>query len=149
MRGGSHMTAPRPKRGRKPIDLSGQKFGHLLVIARTRRRIRSSVVWKCACDCGKAIMASSYSLRHHGKSSCGCARYESRVRAAVAREKKILSRIRRGLSQSQVARDDGVSRQAIHIIVNRAKRRKVVERHAIAGNVASPLIVRKFTKKKD
>lgn len=112
------------KRGRKPIDLSGQRFGHLFVVARTRRRIRSSVVWKCACDCGKTIMASSFSLRLAGKKSCGCARYENRTRSAVAREKQILSRIKRGLSQSQIARDDGVSRQAIHIIVSRAKRRK-------------------------
>lgn len=60
----------------KIIDLTGQRFGKLLVIERdyetpnTGRGAR----WKCQCDCGNTISVLSGRLRSGQTSSCGCAR---------------------------------------------------------------------------
>ena len=42
--------------GRKPKDLSGQKFGMLTVKEMTGKRDgRGSVYWHCVCDCGNEV----------------------------------------------------------------------------------------------
>jgi len=33
-------------------DLTGQRFGKLVAIEPTEKRVSKSVVWKCLCDCG-------------------------------------------------------------------------------------------------
>lgn len=37
----------------KAKDLSGLKFGHLLVIKRSKRNDHNLIYWDCICDCGK------------------------------------------------------------------------------------------------
>ena len=56
----------------KKINLIGQKFGKLLVIEETNKRINGCVVWKCKCDCGNVIETASKNLRTNQKRSCGC-----------------------------------------------------------------------------
>lgn len=59
--------------GQQSIDISGQRFGRLLVVARhdsNGRRAR----WRCSCDCGGAKIASGYLLRQGRIMSCGCSR---------------------------------------------------------------------------
>jgi hypothetical protein len=58
------------------IDLTGQKFGRLTVIARTEHR-GGSARWKCRCSCGTEKVLSSPSLRHDNTNSCGCLRTEA------------------------------------------------------------------------
>ena len=42
--------------GRRPKDLSGQKFGMLTVKDMTQKRDgRGSVYWHCVCDCGNEV----------------------------------------------------------------------------------------------
>lgn len=60
------------------IDLTGQRFGRLVVLETTKERRGSSVVWKCQCDCGEIAYVSSRDLRGGRVSSCGCKRRESR-----------------------------------------------------------------------
>lgn len=55
----------------KLIDITGQRFGRLTVIERSHT-YRGMVFWKCACDCGKQITASSGHLRYGHTTSCGC-----------------------------------------------------------------------------
>lgn len=56
----------------KLIDLTGQRFGRLLVIKKCGRKGRS-VAWLCRCDCGsEKIMKGCALLR--GVQSCGCLR---------------------------------------------------------------------------
>lgn len=54
------------------IDLTGQRFGRLLVLNMTGNRRNSSVEWHCKCDCGNYIDISSISLRNGTTQSCGC-----------------------------------------------------------------------------
>lgn len=56
------------------IDLTGNKYGMLTVIAQSPYRIWSGkrVAWICKCDCGKEVVASSDGLRSGQITSCGC-----------------------------------------------------------------------------
>ncbi|MGM9913415.1 hypothetical protein [Floccifex sp.] len=53
-------------------DLTGMRFGKLLVISKTNQRSFGSVVWRCICDCGKECMVSNASLISGNTTSCGC-----------------------------------------------------------------------------
>lgn len=58
----------------KYIDLSGQKFGKLTVIRKTRVKNRNSY-WLCRCECGVEKEISMVALRR-GQKSCGCSAYD-------------------------------------------------------------------------
>jgi len=58
------------------IDLTGQKFGRLRVLAKYGRTADRSTVWKSECDCGKIVYPSSRDLRQRHTKSCGCLRLE-------------------------------------------------------------------------
>ena len=55
-------------------DLTGQRFGHLLVVDRARNDEKNKVCWNCICDCGKKIVVFSYRLidKRSPKTNCGC-----------------------------------------------------------------------------
>lgn len=57
------------------IDLTGQRFGRLLVLERAQN-IRAHAAWLCQCDCGNTKIVSSYQLRSGETISCGCYRKE-------------------------------------------------------------------------
>ena len=67
------------------INLLGQRFGKLEVIAESPERISKQVCWICKCDCGNItapIMSSN--LRKGHTKSCGClktkhGKYKSRL----------------------------------------------------------------------
>lgn len=56
------------------INLIGQKFGMLIVIAETDKRSSDSICWLCRCDCGNEVIVSGDSLRSGLTKSCGCLR---------------------------------------------------------------------------
>ena len=58
----------------KIIDISNQKFGHLLAIAPVNIKNSNHANWLCLCDCGNSHITSSYSLRKGYTKSCGCQR---------------------------------------------------------------------------
>jgi hypothetical protein len=59
-------------------DISGQRFGRLVVIERTNRpeNVKNGTYWLCKCDCGneKAVLLSC--LTNGNTSSCGCLKSE-------------------------------------------------------------------------
>ena len=63
-------------------DLTGQKFGRLLVIERDSINAGHGSTWKCICDCGKETIVRQDSLTTGHTTSFGCYRNsgESRVR---------------------------------------------------------------------
>lgn len=58
------------------IDLTGKRFGRLLVLSDTGLRSGSAVVWRCQCDCGRVVNVPARNLLHRGTVSCGCNRLE-------------------------------------------------------------------------
>lgn len=86
--------------GRRLIDLTGDRFGRLVVIERADndrkifrnpdgsvRRITNYPRWKCKCDCGKIVTVYGHHLRAGLTKSCGCYRADS-VRARFKKGEK-------------------------------------------------------------
>lgn len=54
------------------IDLTGKRFGRLLVISYAGNNARGKALWNCICDCGQKYVALGESLRRGDTQSCGC-----------------------------------------------------------------------------
>lgn len=55
------------------LELTGQRFGRLVAVRPTGRRIYGSHrVWLCQCDCGNTSEVTANSLRKGNTKSCGC-----------------------------------------------------------------------------
>lgn len=54
-------------------DITGQRFGRLVVIERVHPNdARNKVCWLCICDCENFYVASAGTLRQSNHHSCGC-----------------------------------------------------------------------------
>lgn len=72
--------------GRRPRDLSGQKFGLLTAVYPTERRDhRGSVYWHCVCECGNEIDVSAGALMDGNNRSCGCLKDKNQKQIAQRR----------------------------------------------------------------
>ena len=56
----------------KVIDLTGKRFGRLVVIKRLENDKHYSACWLCKCDCGNIKSIKGNSLRRGLTVSCGC-----------------------------------------------------------------------------
>lgn len=54
------------------IDLTGQRFGWLVVVAFAKLDREQKAWWRCKCDCGKQRVVCGKSLRNGTTRSCGC-----------------------------------------------------------------------------
>lgn len=56
------------------LDLTKQRFGNLLVIAKDDEKSQNSqkVHWLCKCDCGNLTSVAACNLRNGHTKSCGC-----------------------------------------------------------------------------
>lgn len=54
------------------IDLTGCRFSHLMVQAKTDERRHGQMMWRCLCDCGREKLIISEALRSGGTKTCGC-----------------------------------------------------------------------------
>lgn len=55
-------------------DLTGKKFGRLLVLEEIQERKFGEKQYRCRCDCGNTCVARTSSLRTGNTKSCGCLR---------------------------------------------------------------------------
>lgn len=64
----------------RTLDLTGKRFGKLLVIERAENHEKPNgqqvAMWLCLCDCGEKPTVSAYNLTHNKTKSCGCLREE-------------------------------------------------------------------------
>lgn len=67
------------------IDLTGQTFGRLTVLARAENDADNRARWLCACVCGGTATIGGKSLRSGNSQSCGCAAREAASRACKAK----------------------------------------------------------------
>lgn len=59
-------------------DLTGQRFGRLVVVGRADPPLNKwrYAMWHCRCDCGRETDVSGHNLRRWLTTSCGCLRRE-------------------------------------------------------------------------
>ena len=60
-------------------DLTGMRFGRLLVLSYEGTNQYKRSMWKCRCDCGNEKVISSNCLKMGHTSSCGCLNKEKRM----------------------------------------------------------------------
>ena len=54
-------------------DLSGQRFGRLLVQEyEPRTKKDGGSKWRCLCDCGQTAYVAAFNLANGSTNSCGC-----------------------------------------------------------------------------
>lgn len=76
----------------KVVDLTGQRFGRLFVVARAEGRgSDTKAYWLCRCDCGKETVVVGTDLRAKGDRrkgvvSCGCWRSDWRAAREADRQ---------------------------------------------------------------
>lgn len=58
-------------RDRQLIDLTGKRFGKLVVLG-IDKTVKNKVYWKCQCDCGNEKVVRSDNLTRNVTKSCGC-----------------------------------------------------------------------------
>lgn len=66
------------------IDLTGKRFGRLVVVSRAENKGQLSR-WNCVCDCGNTTVVYSNNLRRGYTQSCGCYRNECELERASKR----------------------------------------------------------------
>ena len=54
------------------IDLTGERFGRLIVIKQAAQIKNKIILWDCMCDCGNQVVISRANLRSGMTKSCGC-----------------------------------------------------------------------------
>jgi hypothetical protein len=57
-------------------NLSGCRFGRLLVLGKSAKRAKGMSLWECLCDCGEHRSVGSVGLKKGYIRSCGCLRRE-------------------------------------------------------------------------
>jgi len=61
-------------------DLTGKKFGSLLVLEKSFKDQYRNIHWKCLCDCGNMTTVDGTKLKSGSTKSCGCLNSENRKR---------------------------------------------------------------------
>lgn len=59
-------------RGKKVIDITGRRFGRLVVLQQAEQSQSGDIRWLCQCDCGKITTVRGSCLRSGHTQSCGC-----------------------------------------------------------------------------
>jgi len=57
-------------------DITGQRFGLLVVLRRAGNTIDGKAMWTCRCDCGNEKDIVGKNLRNGNTKSCGCQKYK-------------------------------------------------------------------------
>lgn len=104
----------------KVIDITGQRFGRLVVIDRSKKRDkRRNTYWICKCDCGnEKVINKTYLLRKHTR-SCGCLRKElqkDRVKKFIDNPKATSRNISTGIKNIRYAPNQGFACYEVSII---------------------------------
>jgi len=73
-------------------DITGQRFGRLVVIEIAGRSKSQNVKWRCKCDCGNECIVNGSYLRGGHTQSCGC----------LKKEKGIIANTLHGWSQTPI-----------------------------------------------
>ena len=86
-------------------DLTGQRFGRLVVIELAGRRTNGEAMWLCRCDCGKQVTPTGSNLRRGNTTSCGCFANELKKKAGAEKHAEAIERKERRKDEAQLKKD--------------------------------------------
>lgn len=87
-----------PQGGWNRKDLSGQRFGMLIVLEKLPSRLRK-VMWRCQCDCGAEADVRGSHLISGWNKSCGCNRIKAITTHGLSRMRSTEYVIWQGMKQ--------------------------------------------------
>lgn len=67
------------------IDLTGQKFGRLIVLSKSSTQRNRRWLWNCKCICGNEKLIDGQTLRSGESNSCGCLNDEQKRNICIKR----------------------------------------------------------------
>lgn len=70
-------------------DLTGQRFGRLVVIERADNSASGKTQWRCSCDCGNEATVLSARLISGDTKSCGCLRKGVEISGSYNKDKRV------------------------------------------------------------
>jgi hypothetical protein len=68
-------------------DLTGQRYGRLVVRRFAGRDQARHLYWECECCCGRVVIVRAAKLRTGRQVSCGCMRADPEIRRAALRKR--------------------------------------------------------------
>ena len=71
------------------IDLTGQRFGRLLVLKEVEKNSLGKIQWLCKCDCGNTTITTTQCLRAGETKSCGCLQKEQITQLGKSQAKNL------------------------------------------------------------
>ena len=91
----------------KFVDLTGQRFGRLVVIKLSTPKGEKRPKWLCKCDCGNECAVLGYNLVRGFTKSCGCLRKEMTSQISKSKARKITY----SFYEDYIIGDDGCGHQ--------------------------------------
>ncbi len=73
---------------RKPLNLTGQRFGRLTAVECVGSNSNGNSMWKCVCECGNTVIVNSQKLKSGKSKSCGCYNRDVIVKRNIERKDK-------------------------------------------------------------
>jgi hypothetical protein len=83
-------TKGQQMRNRRPLpfeNLSGRRFGKLLLLSGAGRTEKNELQWECLCDCGANVIVRGRNLRGGNTKSCGCLQKEIARKLCIQRSR--------------------------------------------------------------
>ena len=77
----------------KVRDLTGMKFGRLVVVDRTDNSKAGKARWNCICECGTRSVATGGNLMSGSTTTCGCGQREGASSAGKARLDDLIGKV--------------------------------------------------------
>lgn len=65
------------------IDMTGERYGRLIVLERDYSKPKGKAYWYCKCDCGNITSVSRNNLKNGSIKSCGCLKKETQDKKAT------------------------------------------------------------------
>lgn len=69
-------------------DLTGQRFGRLVVLERVENTKQRRARWKCQCVCGNKTVVNGFHLTRGETKSCGCLSHDVKVKRCTVHGKR-------------------------------------------------------------
>lgn len=98
------------------IDLTGMRFGRLVVISGGGSNKEGRALWVCNCDCGSEKLALGKTLLSGKTRSCGCLHRESSMRNIPKTTKPLSSERTTRSGYIEIKTERGYVRKHIHVM---------------------------------